>query len=190
MDTLPLSPNQKIDRGALPYPVESIQVGGGSVWLIRVQAQLEKRLGRRVPVPTLFQHFTVKAFAAHLVSMENMTDKKEAPSYSTGGNVRTEDIAIISMACRLPGGVCHPDHFWEVLKDGRDTMVDVPKDRWDAEEFYDADPDAPGKSYCRRGGFLDSWEAFERAGYTREQLRGSDTGVFIGASNNVTTSQE
>ncbi|KAI1840727.1 hypothetical protein JX266_013072 [Neoarthrinium moseri] len=142
--------------------------------------------------------------------------------HSTQGDTVTNlagDIAIISMACRLPGGVSHPDHLWDILKDGRDVIVDVPKDRWDAAGLYDANPDAPGKSYCTQGGFIDDvdshdpsffgispreaqdmdpvqhlvlevgWEAFERAGYTKEQLRGSETGVFIGVSNNITTNQ-
>lgn len=257
MDALPLSPNQKIDRRALPDPIMEIQttshtqpttemehqvrdiwcrilghdrmgiedsffqIGGDSLSLIRVQAQLEKLVGRRISVPALFEHFSIRTLAAHLERIENDLDRNaescgiiRAPETRYG-----EEIAIVSMACRLPGGVTNPDEFWELLKRGGDATVDVPLDRWDAEKIYDADPDAAGKSYCRRGGFLNSihkhdisffgisprearemdptqhltlevgWEAFERAGYTKERLSGSDTGVFLGLSNNVTTTQ-
>ena len=114
------------------------------------------------------------------------------------------------MACRLPGGVTTPEDYWELLERGGDGIVEVPKDRWDADALYDPEPEARGKSYCRYGGFVTlidlfdapffgisprearaldplqrmaletSWEAFERAGYTMEQLRGSQTGAFIG----------
>ena len=114
------------------------------------------------------------------------------------------------MSCRLPGGVTNPEELWDLLERGGDGIIDVPKDRWDAEAVYDPDPDARGKSYCRKGGFVNpidlfdapffgvsprearaldpaqrlmlecTWEAFEQAGYSIDQLRGSQTGVFVG----------
>ncbi|MDQ6674562.1 MAG: hypothetical protein M3069_28150, partial [Chloroflexota bacterium] len=43
----------------------------------------------------------------------------------------SEPIAIIGMACRFPGGVTTPDAFWDVLRDGRDVVGEVPPERWD-----------------------------------------------------------
>jgi acyl transferase domain-containing protein/acyl carrier protein len=127
---------------------------------------------------------------------------------------RTEPIAIIGAGCRLPGGVTSPEAFWGLLRAGTDAVADVPRERWDIEAYYDADPDAPGKMYTRRGGFLDAidgfdprhfaitpreaismdpqqrlllevtWEALERAGVAPDRLTGSDTGVFVGISTN------
>lgn len=120
------------------------------------------------------------------------------------------DIAIIGMACRLPGKSNSPQQFWEFLLNGGDGIVDVPADRWDADAYYDSDRNIPGKMYVRRGGFIDNidqfdpqffgispkeaphidpqhrwllelaYESFENAGLKLSDLKGSDTAVFIG----------
>lgn len=125
---------------------------------------------------------------------------------------RTESIAIVGMGCRFPGGSSSPESFWQMLRDGVDATGDVPRDRWDVDALYDEDPDVPGKTYVKRGAFLDdiagfepdffgispreavgldpqqrlllevSWEALEDAGISPHALNGSATGVWIGQS--------
>ncbi|HEY1618614.1 MAG TPA: amino acid adenylation domain-containing protein, partial [Streptosporangiaceae bacterium] len=183
------------------------EIGGNSLRVVRVQAALEKLLGRPVSSARLFEHFTIRALAAHLAG-EKKAGQRLIPARRRAAD--DEDIAIIAMSCRLPGGVRSPEQYWELLERGVDGIVEVPKDRWDADALYDPDPEARGKSYCRYGGFVSPidlfdaaffgisprearaldpmqrmvletiWEAFERAGATMDELRGSQTGAFIG----------
>jgi acyl transferase domain-containing protein len=121
-----------------------------------------------------------------------------------------EPIAIIGMGFRFPGSVNDADSFWQLLYNGTDAISEVPPDRWNADRFYDPDPDAVGKMYTRWGGFLNdvkgfdphffgispreaismdpqqrllletTWEALENAGQASAKLAGSRTGVFVG----------
>jgi thioester reductase-like protein len=68
---------------------------------------------------------------------------------------KTEAIAVIGIGCRFPGGAHNPDAFWELLRHGEDAIQEVPTSRWPMEAYYDTNPDAVGKIYTRRGGFLD-----------------------------------
>src|SRR6266568_4385057 len=74
---------------------------------------------------------------------------------------RREEIAIIGIGCRLPGGIESPDQFWDFLCKGGDAIRDVPADRWDIDALYSADPAAPGKTYARRGGFVENLDQFD-----------------------------
>lgn len=126
----------------------------------------------------------------------------------------SEPIAVIGMGCRLPGGANTPGEFWKILRDGVDTIEEVPSERWNLEEFYSPDPEEPGKAYIREGGFIKdvdlfdpqffgitpkeantmdpqqrlllevTWEALENACQSPEELSGSRTAVFIGMCGN------
>lgn len=125
-----------------------------------------------------------------------------------------QPIAIVGMGCRLPGGANDPQSLWSMLDQGRDAVVEVPRDRWNIDDIFDANPDAPGKVYTRSGGFIEQvdrfdpnffgiapreaasmdpqqrlflevvWEALEHAGIAPDSLTGSATGVFLGISTN------
>jgi 4-hydroxyphenylalkanoate synthase len=123
----------------------------------------------------------------------------------------SEPIAVVGIGCRFPGDVEDPDGLWDVVSHGRDVVTEFPTDRgWDVEGLFDPDPDAPGKTYSRWGGFIAdgtnfdaaffgivpgeatqmdpqhrlmlecSWEALEHAGIDPLSLQESATGVYAG----------
>src|SRR3981081_424282 len=122
---------------------------------------------------------------------------------------QASSFAIVGYAARFPGAA-DIDEFWDVLRQGRDAVSEVPEDRWDVEEFFDPDPGAPGKVVTRRAGFVEdvtgfdapffgmstrevrfldpqhrllletAWRAVEHSGTAPTALANTNTGVFIG----------
>ncbi|MFE8599878.1 SDR family NAD(P)-dependent oxidoreductase [Archangium violaceum] len=90
---------------------------------------------------------------------------------------RREPIAIVSMACRYPGGVEDPEAYWSLLNAGADATGDIPGERWDVDAFHDPTGARAGSSRTRRGGFLagdlDAFDA-DFFGISRREARAMD----------------
>ncbi|MFD4600970.1 SDR family NAD(P)-dependent oxidoreductase [Streptomyces sp. NPDC058464] len=189
--------------------------------------RLGTRTGLRLPATLVWDHPTPAAVAAHLDALlYGATGPVSAGTAGTAAGATAPDgiagvgprrgpeaepVAIVAVGCRFPGGVSSPEDLWRLVAEGRDATGEFPTDRgWDLTSLHHPDPDRPGTTYTRRGGFLDgvadfdplffgmsprealatdpqqrlllevAWETFERAGVPAPELRGTDTGVFVG----------
>ncbi|HSP24170.1 MAG TPA: polyketide synthase, partial [Saliniramus sp.] len=66
----------------------------------------------------------------------------------------SDPIAVIGIGCRFAGGVTCPETLWLMLQEGRDGVVPVPPERWNASRWYDPDRHHPGTMNFRQAGFL------------------------------------
>ncbi|GKU05501.1 unnamed protein product [Fusarium langsethiae] len=65
-----------------------------------------------------------------------------------------EPIAIVSMACRLPGGIDKPLDLWDHVRAGRSSATPIPKDRFNTENFLSMDPNKKGEQAFRGAHFV------------------------------------
>ncbi|MGB1015991.1 MAG: type I polyketide synthase, partial [Nannocystaceae bacterium] len=119
---------------------------------------------------------------------------------------RHDPIAIVGIGCRFPGGANSPEAFWDLLADGRDAvrsldtrwaqigasladgvpgwagLLSEPLDHFDPNFFGIAPREAAKMDPQQRLLLEVAWEALEDARIVPPSLRGSRTGVFLGAS--------
>ncbi len=185
-------------------------LGMDSLMAVEFRNRLEKALGCRLPATLVMDRPHIAAVVAHILGdVLKLGDAAVAAGSATAAGAGDEPIAVIGLSCRFPGA---PDAraFWKLLSEGTDAIREIPADRWDVDEYYDPDPDAPGSMSTRWGGFIDdidkfdarffgispreavtmdpqhrllveqAWTALEDAKIVPQDLAGSRTGVFIG----------
>ncbi len=207
----------RVDAAEIREDAGFFDLGMDSLMAVELRRRIEQGVGREVPVTLVMDHPRLSDATDYLLGevlglAEQVSPTSGRPASMVSARTN-EPIAIIAVSCRFPGAP-DPEAFWDVLSGGVDTIGEVPEDRFDIDEFYDPDPDAPGKTYSRFGGFLDGidgfdpeffgispreavwidpqqrlmletvWEGLERAGLSPAALRGSRTGIFTGVAAN------
>jgi acyl transferase domain-containing protein/NADPH:quinone reductase-like Zn-dependent oxidoreductase/acyl carrier protein len=197
IDSIDLDPDERFSH----YGLDSLKAAG-------FIARLGENLGRSLPATLVWDYPTLNHLARFLAGDADTMGTLAASA--PGRRAAAEPIAVIAVACRVPGAA-DVEAFWRLLLDGTDAVGPMPEGRWPVAALYDPDPEAPGRMATRWGGFLQeidrfdaeffgispreawamdpqqrlvlelAWEALERAGIVPSRLAGSRTGVFIGA---------
>ncbi len=212
----------RVDAAEIREDAGFFDLGMDSLMAVELRRRIEHAVGKELPATLAMDYPRLSDVADYLLGdVLGLSEQASASSGAKTGpqpasvvTMRTDEpIAIVAVACRFPGAP-DPDAFWEVLSGGVDAIREIPDDRFDIDEYYDPDPEAPGKIYSRFGGFLDgidgfdpeffgispreavwidpqqrlmletAWEGLERAGYSPGALRGSRSGIFVGVSAN------
>ncbi|KLO40205.1 polyketide synthase [Mycobacterium nebraskense] len=208
----------RVDAAEIREDAGFFDLGMDSLMAVELRRRIEQGVGKQIPATLAMDHPRLSDVADYLLDdvleLSDQASSKTRSQPASAVATRTDEpIAIVAVSCRFPGAP-DPEAFWELLSGGVDAIREVPEDRFDIDEFYDPDPDTPGKTYTRFGGFLDEidgfdpeffgispreavwiepqqrlmletvWEGLERAGYSPAALRGSRTGIFAGVAAN------
>ncbi|MFD9830860.1 type I polyketide synthase, partial [[Kitasatospora] papulosa] len=196
--------------GTLDPSVPLAEQGLDSLAAVDLHRRLTERTGLDLPVGLAYDCPTVRDLADRLLAGDGAA--ADATPEPAADGPADEPVAIVGIGCRFPGGIETPADLWRLLADGGEVLSDFPRDRgWDLEQLFDEDPDVPGSSYARTGGFLDtatefdaeffgispresmamdpqqrlvletSWLALEDAGIDPTALRRTAAGMFFGA---------
>ncbi|WP_286247280.1 type I polyketide synthase [Streptomyces graminofaciens] len=177
-------------------------LGFDSLMSVELRDRLCAATGLSLATTLLYDHPS-PAETAEFVRARLTGDEAAAVEVVAARAVEDEPIAVVAMSCRFPGGVRTPEDLWELVRDRVDAVSVFPSDRgWNADaglfppaggflydghhfdaEFFGISPrEALAMDPQQRLLLETSWEAFERAGIDPVSLRGSRTGVFVGAT--------
>ena len=209
-----------LDAAEIEPELSPVEFGLDQVMAAQLVRDIQADFGVTMEAAALFRVDTLVQFARQIEAARVPEPAAEvsfagaAPVYAQPvGSTAYADgaIAVIGMAGRFPGA---PDleQFWRNLRDGVDSVAPVPASRFPIDAWYDPDPQASNRSYCRDGGFLSgiedfdprffgiapaeakimdpqqrlfletAWLALEDAGLPDHMLDGAPCAVFVGCS--------
>lgn len=189
-------------------------LGFDSASLKLFAARLSQRYGAQIDTIQLFTYPTLRLLCGYIAeqTIDKVASHKPAPAVpeqSNPGAVSDRDIAIIGMACRLPGADSK-ETFWENQVARRNLIREIPQRRWNWREVFGDPLRQPGRTDVKWGGFIEgedqfapdffgisvyeaefmdpqhrlflkaAWEAIWDAGYDPKGFAGRSVGVFAG----------
>ena len=205
-----VSQRLSVPPSSIGVDVPLVDLGLDSLGGAELANALQSKVGQKVPATVAWSAVSIIGLARMYAA--DVRSSASAPEVPVPPSQPATSFAIVGVACRFPGAATTPEAFWRLLDDGVDAIIEVPEDRWDVRQLYDADPAAPGRMISKWGGFVRdpdqfnpaffgispreaesmdpqqrfllevTWEALERAGIAPDRLAGSRTGVFLGIS--------
>lgn len=179
------------------------ELGLDSKSALAIVGELEEITAKTLPPTLIFTYPTIVDLAQFLAGDEQAQSVAQTAKSD-------EPTALIGLACRFPGA-CNSEKFWQLMIEGGSGITEIPRDRWDWREHFNANG-LPGYSQTQYGGFIDqvdafdaeffgisakearqmdpqqrllleqTWHALEDAGIVPSSLKEQRVGVYVGAS--------
>ncbi|MEY4483528.1 MAG: hypothetical protein RL693_980, partial [Verrucomicrobiota bacterium] len=224
-----------MEESQIEHDLPFTELGLDSIVGVEWVNKINKRYGLKLPATKVYDYPTLTDFAGYVSIELNKSGVALLPAVSPPAGIPLKPqsvtinqprptpektplpaatkthggIAIVGMSGRYPGAA-NLTEFWDNLVHARNSIQEIPSERWDWRDHYDPDPSKPGKIYCKWLGALpkidcfdpgffmispaeaegmdpqhrlfleEAYRAFEDAGYSPQTLSDKKCGVYMG----------